>query len=95
MEEEDICHKHNCKFWCADALGCADVFRLKDIRVKDKPKENKGKKNKRTTNTPLKIEDGGKSWKQQKYCNQQQKEKRVMYVAEVDKWKNEENYLKY
>lgn len=67
MEEEDIRHKHNCKFWCADALGCADVlgyadvFRLKDIRVKYKPKENKGKKNKRTTNTPLKIEDGGKS----------------------------------
>ena len=31
----------------------------------------------------------------EKYCNQQQKEKRVIYIAEVDKRKNEENDLKY
>ena len=57
MEEEDICHNITANpgmQMYQDEQNLLD----KDNRIKYKPKD-KGKRNKRTTNTLLKIDDGG------------------------------------
>ena len=58
MEEEDTCHNITANSGMQMYQDKQNLVRIKDNRIKYKPKD-KGNRIKRTTNTLLKIDDGG------------------------------------